>query len=237
VPLKSVRFDSIDQNNSIRLQRFNAAKHWRAIVARSDLARLQRSSDRHVHSFLRDVVGSQNFSLAFRRRAAVAAHGGNDEGLRAGRFQMLQNTGDNGGQIGDAPAADCDRDSGAGADSGLNFLKFQSDCVANIERRCLGKILAHWPHAREWIIRRHNEESLFLFRFAMASQQTTGWPLQGASCELSSYSNRMKPLPNAVCAPFSTSTAGGSQSTKAIDWVLVLDDAAKNYPSPGQASR
>ena len=64
--------------------------------------------DRHAEGLLADAVLGQQLALALGGGAAVAAHRGDDERLRAQVAQAVERGADDGGQVGDAAAADAD---------------------------------------------------------------------------------------------------------------------------------
>src|ERR1700752_5093496 len=79
----SMRLDPVEDYDPIGGKGRNTEHHVEAVERRADLSHLHAGIDRDAHAFGGNTVARQHFDLAGSRGAAVAAHGGNDEGARA----------------------------------------------------------------------------------------------------------------------------------------------------------
>lgn len=147
-----VGFDAVDEDDVVGLEGGDACEHAGAAFGDADLSDFHRGADGRGHGGFGDAVGGEDFGLAFGCGAAVAAHGGEDEGLRAGGAEDVEGCADDCRDVRNAATADTDSD-----DVGLLYgfeerreLLFQHR--AKIERDARGEILANAGHFRK---RRH----------------------------------------------------------------------------------
>ena len=90
-----------------------------------------------------DAVMCEDVSLAFGSRRSVAPHGGKHEGFRPAALPVLDHAFDNGGDIGNAPAADADCNPRARFQirSKTRRLKLPPGLAADILERAIGEVL------------------------------------------------------------------------------------------------
>ena len=105
-----VRLDARYGHDGVRLPGVLVPVDRLAPAVRAELDGDHVGLDGDAQGFFADAVLPQQFALTFGRAAAVAAHGGDDERLGAGLAQHIQRRADHRLQIGDASAADGNRD-------------------------------------------------------------------------------------------------------------------------------
>ncbi len=87
-----------------------------AVGGEAELHDVHAAADGRAELLLTQAVAAQDCGLALGCAAAVAAHGGHEEGLRAARAHFLHDSGDGFADAGDAATADADGDLHAWAD-------------------------------------------------------------------------------------------------------------------------
>jgi len=109
-----VGFDAVDEDDAVGFP--GVAIHVEGIgkTGAIEFDDFHGGTDGAAHGGGGDVVGFEQSSLALGGGAAVAAHGGNDEGFGAGGEEMIDDGLGDAIDIGDAAAADGDGNGGAG---------------------------------------------------------------------------------------------------------------------------
>jgi hypothetical protein len=146
-----MRFHTVDEDDAIRPERFDAAHHWDAIRGDPDLTHLEGGPDGRVHRLLGDSIGGENLCLALRCRPAVTAHGGNDERLRSGGAQLVEDAGNDLRQLRNAAASHGHGDAGAGHETPAYLFEFRIERVAQVQRRQDWEVLPDAKYVWEWL--------------------------------------------------------------------------------------
>ena len=113
-----VRLDTVEEEDAVGGRRVAVdADRAAAHGAFPDLDRVHAAEHRAAHGFLRDAVAGQTIALTLARRAAVAAHGRDDERLRAAVLQELDDRAREVAVAVDPAAAAGERDAHSGPDA------------------------------------------------------------------------------------------------------------------------
>ena len=117
-----VGLEAAGQDNAVGAVGVLVQVHRHAGAGDTQLHHLHAAADLAAHGVGGDAVAGQNLQLALRRGAAVAAHGGHDEGGRPpGLDEVHHGPGDD-VHVGDAPAAGGDGHGHARPDFGAEGL-------------------------------------------------------------------------------------------------------------------
>ena len=111
--------DPVHHDDSVGLGRKRVDLHRQPVLRGSDHLGPGANTKGTSHGLLGDAVTCQNLRLTLHRRAAVAAHGGDDKRLCTDLFQFVHDGSDDQLVIGDAPASHAHRDA---------FSRFQPLC-------------------------------------------------------------------------------------------------------------
>ena len=149
-----VRLDAVDEQDAIGGEGVGAAMDRHAILGRTDLARLQRSKNRHAHRRLGDVVAGQDLALALGRRSAVAAHGWDDERLRTCAAKFREYRLHDFSEVCDPATPHAHRDARSRLDLRAQLGELSRNRRRNIHGRCGREIL---PQAEDAGERSHAE--------------------------------------------------------------------------------
>ena len=122
-----------------------------AVGAVAKINGVHRCHNGNAETLLRDPVAREDLALALLRAAAVAAHGGDDKGLRTQFFERVYRRFDDGIEILDAAAADADGDTHAGLDerADLRLCELCAHRAGHILQTGLVKLLPHTIHPRQ----------------------------------------------------------------------------------------
>jgi hypothetical protein len=115
--ISGVRLDARDDADVVGLRGVAVEHHGVALGGGAGLDHLHRGADRGADELLGDAVAFEDLPLAGRRAAAVTAHGGDEEGLRAESSQKRRRRTQDQGDVGDATASGGQGDAVAGPDA------------------------------------------------------------------------------------------------------------------------
>jgi len=109
-----MRLHAVDDDDPVGVERGLAEADRDAVLRRPEHRGLHRRVDRHAHRGLGDAILREDLGLPLGRGAAVAAHRGDEEGLRARVLQDGDHFADDDSEVADAPAARAHGDARAG---------------------------------------------------------------------------------------------------------------------------
>ena len=106
---------------------------------------IQRADDRATHRLVDDSVVGQHIGLTFRGGGPMAAHRRKDERSHPRRFPVFDDGSCDRGDVGNAPAAHSDRDTGGGFQPRRKWRlrKLPAHFGRNVADRAIREILAH----------------------------------------------------------------------------------------------
>src|SRR5262249_17798659 len=116
-----VRLDACDDADVVGLAGVLVEVDRVALAGRADLDDLHRRLDGRADGLLGDAVALDDLALPLGGAAAVAAHGGHEEGFGAEGLQVVGDGAEDEGDVGDAAAAGGERDGVAGLDAALQL--------------------------------------------------------------------------------------------------------------------
>ena len=145
-----VRLDAAGEDETIGLGSVLIHVDRHPVVRLAELHDFHGRADRAAHVALGDAVAFENTALTFDSAAAMAAHGGEDEGLRAQRLELGNDLFGALGDVGNAAAAYAHGDGHARLHLAAHFGPFEllGHRVTDVGdfRRC--ELLTHVHHAR-----------------------------------------------------------------------------------------
>ncbi len=146
-----VPFDAADQENAGGIEGVAIHEGLDSIRRAAERNHVERTDDRASHGGFVDSEMIEHGGLAFGVRGSVAAHGGEEERLEAARFPEIDDVADDGGEVGDASAADADGDARSGREIGAEVGGGQlaGDGRGDVVKLVVGEILADGEEAGE----------------------------------------------------------------------------------------
>jgi hypothetical protein len=103
-----------DQHDAVGFRGVLVEEGFDAFGRVAERDHFERAAHRAAHGFFDDAVVREHVRLAFGRGRAVASHGREDERVHAAVFPEPDHRLHDGGDVGDAAAADSDGDARAG---------------------------------------------------------------------------------------------------------------------------
>ncbi len=140
--------DASDEHDAVGIVGGFIEEDIDAVGRAADLEHFKLADDGTAHRGFGDVVLAEDHRLAFGRGGAVAAHGGEDEGLHAGGLPEVNDRADDGLDVGDAARANANGDPRAGGELGgeLGALELRSDGSGDVRNGAVREVLADGQH-------------------------------------------------------------------------------------------
>ena len=152
---RGVGLDAVDQDNAVGLTGIFVDVDGQALRGAADLLDLHGGDHRGAHRFLCDAVAAEHLGLTLGGGAAVAAHGGDQNGLSALGLDKGNHCLDQKDILVDTPAAAGDGDAGAGLDGGAGFLQTPQKSPLNILQHVIVEGLADFGHLWDRVASEH----------------------------------------------------------------------------------